>query len=75
MTFISEDSPEGAVKDAEKVKQELADVFNPELAMASYIPFIRIFGKSVSCCLSDLRKQIQIIQIVQRYAMICISLD
>ena len=72
MTFISEDSPEGAVKDAEKVKQELADVFNPELAMASYIPFIRIFGKSVSCCLSNLRKQIQI---VQRYAMICISLD
>lgn len=33
------------MKDVEKMKQELADVFNPELAMASYIPFLRIFGK------------------------------
>lgn len=36
------------MKDVEKMKQELADVFNPELAMASYIPFLRIFGKQVS---------------------------
>ncbi|XP_062604872.1 WD repeat-containing protein 81-like isoform X2 [Saccostrea cucullata] len=41
-----EDSPEGMVRDVEKVKQELADVFNPELAMASYIPFLRIFGNT-----------------------------
>lgn len=45
-TEDKEDSPEGAVKDVEKMKQELADVFNPELAMASYIPFLRIFGNT-----------------------------
>ncbi|XP_056021929.1 WD repeat-containing protein 81-like isoform X3 [Ostrea edulis] len=46
MTDDKEDSPESTVKDTEKLKQELADVFNPELAMASYIPFLRIFGNT-----------------------------
>jgi hypothetical protein len=29
----------------EDIQKEMADVFNPELAMASYIPFCRIFGR------------------------------
>ncbi|XP_069116265.1 WD repeat-containing protein 81-like isoform X2 [Argopecten irradians] len=37
-----EDSPEYGTK--EKTLQDLVEVFSPELAMASYIPFCRIFG-------------------------------
>ncbi|XP_033731167.1 WD repeat-containing protein 81-like [Pecten maximus] len=39
-----EDSPEYGTKDKEKTLQDLVEVFSPELAMASYIPFCRIFG-------------------------------
>ncbi|XP_021379977.1 WD repeat-containing protein 81-like isoform X2 [Mizuhopecten yessoensis] len=42
--YDDRDSPEYGTKDKEKTLQDLVDVFSPELAMASYIPFCRIFG-------------------------------
>jgi hypothetical protein len=43
-SLFAEESSERA-HGKEDIQKEMADVFNPELAMASYIPFCRIFGR------------------------------